>query len=579
MWRNVRVITLSAVACAGAAAVTWSQGASGVAGRASFITTAHQLGIVGYRDPVGAIWPDGTRVVFAEGRRLYSAPVGGGPRRELAVGVGQIRHVTIAGEAVIFEDSPSPTRVWRVVPGESPAPFGRAHELNGVRQLAGAPDGRLVGLSAARSGTELVILRRDGSVDSRAPIAGGASFPAFAFSGTVACVVATERGPRVSLPCGSSGRRFQPDVDVVGPLAFSPDDSVVYFASPNAGGTIDLWSANVARGHAQRLSGFARDSYAPSVTRDGRVLFKTQTYRTNIAEFDIARRTLRELTAFQAETPSYDREGTRIAVTYGSWRRVIDDAKYPDIAQDIGLIAVDRLLQRGPIEVIAQSDSEDQAMSWSPNGKWIAFHSHREISDDVWLRSADGKSGDRRISFLGRGAEVGWPRWSPHGAGVLFNGARKSDGRSVNFIVGVDQDIGAVTSPPQEVPVSVVEGEMMHSEWLDEQTIAGIIKTGPGQQALYTAPATGGAARVVHRVATDHDFPGMGVSPDGQSLAFIQPADDGVFQLFRVPVTGGAPEQLTFDRSHKSQPAWAPDGLRIAVTVWEYHVQFWLLSP
>jgi Tol biopolymer transport system component len=579
MWRHARVITLSAVACAGLAALTWAQGASGVAGRASFITTAHQSGIVGYRDPVGAILPDGSRVVFAEGRRLYSVPIGGGPRRELAAGIGQIRHVTIAGEAVIFEDTPNPTRVWRVVPGESPAPFGSARELNGVRQLAGAPDGRLVGLAAVRSGTELVILRRDGSVDSRTPIDGVASFPTFQSSGTVACVGMTERGPRVSLPCGSPGRRFQPDVDVVGPLAFSPDDSMVYFASPNPGGTIDLWSANIARGHAQRLSGFARDSYAPSMTRDGRVLFKTQIYRTNIAEFDIARRTLRELTAFQTETPSYDREGTRIAVTYGSWRRVIDDAKYPDIAQDIGLIAVDRLLQRGPIEVIAQSDSEDQAMSWSPNGKWIAFHSHREMSDDVWLRSADGKSGDRRISFLGRGAEVGWPRWSPQGTQVLFNGARKSDGRSVNFIVGVDQATGAVTSPPREVSVSGVEGEMMHGEWLDEQTIAGIIKTGPGRQALYTAPATGGAARVVHRVSSDHDFSGMGVSPDRQSLAFIQPADDGVFQLFRVPVAGGAPEQLTFDRSHKSQPAWAPDGLRIAVTVWEYHVQFWLLRP
>jgi dipeptidyl aminopeptidase/acylaminoacyl peptidase len=576
---NPRAVALSAIAIAGAAALAWPQGSSPVQGRAAYVTTAHQHGIVGYRDPVGAIFPDGSRVVFAEGRRLHTEPVGGGPRQELAIGSGQIRHLTIAGDAVVFEDAPAATRVWRVTLGQAAAPFGDPRVLNSVRQLSGAPDGRLAGLAATRGGTDLVVLGRDGSVASRTPMTGAVSFPAFTSSGAIACIVTTNRRARLTLPCGSDVVRFEPDVEVIGPLAFSPDGATVYFASPNTEGMVDLWSADIARGRAARLSGFARDSYAPSVTRDGRVLFKTQTYRTNIAEFDLARRSLRELTAFQAETPSYDRPGARIAVTYGTWRRVIDDAKYPDIAQDIGLIAVDRLLQREPVEVIARSDSEDQAMAWSPNGRWIAFHSHREMSDDVWLRPADGTQADRRISFLGRGAEVGWPRWSPDGTRVLFNGARPRDGRSVNFIVGVNQDTGAVTAPPQEVVITGLDGEMMHSEWLDAQTIAGVIKTGPGQQALYTAPAGGGAARVVQRVATDHDFSGMGVSPDGQSLAFIQPAPDGVYQLFRVPVAGGAPEQLTFDRSHKSQPAWAPDGRRIAVTVWEYQVQFWLLRP
>jgi Tol biopolymer transport system component len=573
---NVRALALSVVVSAGAVALTWSQS---LTGRAAVVTTAHQHGIVGYRDPVGVIVPDGSRVVFAEGRQLYSEPVGGGPRQLLAVGAGQIRHLTVAGHSVVFEDAPAPIRVWRVVPGERATPFGDARVLNVVRQLAGASDGRLAGLASGRNGTELVLLRQDGGVDSRQPVAGSVSFPAFTSSGTVACVVGTDRGPRLSLPCGSPVTRFEPDVEVIGPLAFSPDSTVVYFASPNMDGMVDLWSADLSRRRAQRVSAFSRDSYAPSVTSDGRVLFKTQTYRTSIAELDIAQRTLRDLTAFQAETPSYDREGNRIAVTYGTWRRVIDDARYPDIAQDIGLIAVDRLRQRAPIEVIAQSNSEDQAMSWSPNGRWIAFHSHREMSDDIWLRSSDGRSGDRRISFLGRGAEVGWPRWSPQGDRVLFNGARKSDGRSVNFIVGVNQDTGDVTSPPAELAISGVDGEMMHSEWVGGSSIAGVVKTGPGEHVLFTVPGTGGAARLVHRVTTDHDFSGLGVSPDGRWLAFIQPAADGVYQLFRVPVEGGTPEQLTTDRSHKSQPAWSPDGRRIAVTVWEYQVQFWMLKP
>ncbi len=58
---------------------------------------------------------------------------------------------------------------------------------------------------------------------------------------------------------------------------------------------------------------------------------------------------------------------------------------------------------------------------------------------------------DKRITFLGRGAEVGWPRWSPDGKTVLLDGARKSDGNSVIYAIGVDQETGAVTSELREV--------------------------------------------------------------------------------------------------------------------------------
>ena len=131
-----------------------------------------------------------------------------------------------------------------------------------------------------------------------------------------------------------------PDLDVIGPLAFSPDDRTVYFASPNTGGTVDLWSADRTGGAARQLTALARDTYAPSTSRDGTVLFKTQTYRTTVAERDLAGGSLpRAHGVSGGDAVSYSADGTRIAVTFGTWRRVIDDAKYPDIAQDIGLIA------------------------------------------------------------------------------------------------------------------------------------------------------------------------------------------------------------------------------------------------
>jgi Tol biopolymer transport system component len=370
-------------------------------------------------------------------------------------------------------------------------------------------------------------------------------------------------------------------VDVIGPLAFAPTTREVYFASPNDAGMVDLWRADLDTLRARRVTAFTRDSYAPSISADGRVMFKVQSYRTTVAEFDLSSGAVRPLSTLQAETPSYHPDGRRVAVTYGTWRRVIDDVNYPDIAQDIGVIPAGAVVTATdrPETIIASTDSEDQAMAWSPNAKWIVLHSHREQSDDIWLRPVDGHAPDQRISFLGRGAEVGWPRWSPDGRWILYDGARPSDGRSTMFVLGIDQESGEVTTPGREVPVTGFEGDITHGEWLpDSATLMAIAKEGSGRHAILRVPAAGGQAQLIHRFRSEHDLPGLAVSPDGARVAFIAPGLGGWYQIFAIPASGGAPEQLTFDPAHKTQPAWSPDGERLAFTVWSYDAQFWRVA-
>jgi Tol biopolymer transport system component len=558
--------------------------------RLTWVADAHQFGPVGYRDPAGAISLDGRWIAYSEGRYLRVRPAGGGPVIDLPAGEAQIRTIVWSPDSRrVLADGFRKQTGWAVygLDGSRVEFLGdhadpqHAPGASELRQPAWSPDGKSVAaIVNGRDGQDLWTIAVDGSSATPRRMPHRAAFPAWTPGGEIACVTTIDGRSRVTIPCGGSAVETEPNLNVYGPIAFSPDSSTVYLSFANASGTLDLWAAPATGGRARRLTSFSRDTYAPSVASDGTVLFKVQSYRTVVAVTPAhGGGAASALTTFQSETPSWHPDGRSIGITYGTWRRVVDDANYPDIAQDAGIIPVSPGNPANQVSgVVHASVSEDQALCWSPNGKWIAFHSHKDQSDDLWLRPANGDVAPRRISFLGRGAEAGWPRWSPDGKWLLFDGASKTSHRSVMFVIGMDQDAGQVTREAAELPVTIVDAEVSHAEWLpDSRHIIVISKEGPGRHVVTTIGREGGDERIVHRFASEHDTPGLAVSPDGAEFAFIAPSADGFLQLFRMPLGGGAAVQVTTDRSNKTQPAWSPDGQRLAFTVWNYDAQFWKL--
>ena len=222
---STRVLLLLAVLAAAAAAF-WMRPSPSVAASPAttpvvhWVATAHQLGIVGYRDPAVAVAPGGRLVAYSEGRTLRVLPIGGGVDVATTRGEGQIRHLAwIDDRRVIFEDGGAAAR-WQMLDfaaGARPlwptatltgtgATSGMSLPANSLRQVVASPDGAwIVGMVAGGEGPELWRVRLDGQELWKTPITTGrASWPAWATAREIACVLTGADGGRVSIPCGGA---------------------------------------------------------------------------------------------------------------------------------------------------------------------------------------------------------------------------------------------------------------------------------------------------------------------------------------------------------------------------------------
>lgn len=570
--------------------------------RLRYVTTARQLGPIGYRDPLGVVSPDGVWLAFTSAQHVFLQRVVGGPVSELGPGdamPGDLawlpdgRHLAVrevpldetVGSWVVYDVATGGReRLWPARPtitARVPTPNAPGVEVATGRlvQLAWSPDGaRVAGVVPSGVGAGLWIIGSDGSEVRLRTSDAALSYPAWAPSGEVACLESSGGRQRLTLPCGSG--RNMVDTDVYGPVAFSADH--FYYAVPNDKGVLDL---RVRRPGVTTitLTHFARDAYAPSVTRGGQTLFKTQDYRVFVAVAPAAGGPTRAITTFMSENPTWSPTGDRLSVTFGNWRRVVDDFRYPDIAQDIGIVAVNLRApeaKHAPDTVFRASPSEDQGMQWSPNGRWAAFHSHANHTDDIYLQPADRSAPPRKISE-GPLRETGYARWSPDGRSIMFT-AYERDGAAMRpgvYLVGVDQGSGAVTQPQRRIPIAFA-GNPVNVEWLpDGRRLVFEGATEYGKKALYVVPLAGDRPIPFHEFKSDQLDSGISVSADGRWIAFVAPDRNGHLQVFRSPASGGAPEQLTFDPTDKTQPAYDPTGRWIAFTVFTYQAQFWLLEP
>jgi Tol biopolymer transport system component len=183
-----------------------------------------------------------------------------------------------------------------------------------------------------------------------------------------------------------------------------------------------------------------------------------------------------------------------------------------------------------PHERIAASSSSEGDPHFSPDGRRLAFTSHRSGDVAIWVGAADG-SGARQLTQA-TGDWQGSPSWSPDGHTIAFD---SWDSARQVHIWTIDAEGG----PPRQITKDA--GDQIAPRWsVDGRWIYFSARRGEGAEPnIWRVRATGGRPEQVTR--TGSGFLAY-ESFDGASVLY-QPKP-GESPLLLMPLSGGRPRQL-----------------------------------
>jgi Tol biopolymer transport system component len=184
---------------------------------------------------------------------------------------------------------------------------------------------------------------------------------------------------------------------------------------------------------------------------------------------------------------------------------------------------------REPV-TLAPSVRVDEDGAWSPDGSQFAFSSDRSGAAEIWVASVAGTNA-RQVTNLNGGC--GSPSWSPDGKWIAFDFSDTRVGR-----IGIVPVNGGAAQMFSDRAVAVVPS------WSRDGKSLYFCSRRTGEYDIWRRPIAGGApTQVTYRSGFESQE-----SADGRFLYFSKFTADGIW---KVPLMGGGEEEKVagFDRN------------------------------